>query len=35
MLGWEEDGISYSLECYDDKLTKDELLQMVTEIIEN
>nr|WP_315023700.1 hypothetical protein [uncultured Aminipila sp.] len=35
MLGWEEDGISYSLECYDDKLTKEELLQMVEEIIEN
>jgi len=35
MLGWEEDGISYSLECYDDKLTQDELIKMVKEIIES
>ncbi|MGE4214642.1 MAG: hypothetical protein AB7E42_07705 [Anaerotignaceae bacterium] len=34
MIGWEEDSIIYSLECYDDKLSKDELLKMIEEIIK-
>lgn len=34
ILGWEENSISYSLECYDDKLSKDELLKMVQEIMK-
>ena len=34
MVDWQEDGIRYSLNCLDDKLTKDELLKMVEEIIK-
>ena len=34
MIGWEEDSIRYSLGCYDDKLSKDELLKMIEEIIK-
>lgn len=34
MIGWEENSISYSLECYDDKLSKDDMLKMVEEIIK-
>ncbi|MFV0516097.1 MAG: hypothetical protein ACK5MV_01710 [Aminipila sp.] len=32
-LGWEQEGITYSLECYDEKLTKDELVEMAKQII--
>ncbi|MDD3570346.1 MAG: hypothetical protein PHY44_04525 [Lachnospiraceae bacterium] len=34
ILGWEENSISYTLECYDDSLSKDDMLKMVEEIIK-
>ncbi|WP_283409984.1 hypothetical protein [Anoxynatronum buryatiense] len=34
MIEWEEDGIRYSLNCLDEKLTKEALLEMAEEIIK-
>lgn len=34
IIGWEENSISYTLECYDDSLSKDELVKMVEELVK-